>query len=100
MTQEEIFIEKPLKEGSKIKKLELLVEGYYLTRSDRQDNQEVILSKGVILGKTDSKDNWYAITEEEGEKLRDEVNARLMAEMEAESERMRLEMEEMNKEEV
>jgi hypothetical protein len=91
MTQEEIFIEKPLKEGSEIKKLELLVEGYYLTRSDRQDNQEVILSKGVILGKTDSKDNWYAITEEEGEKLRDEVNARLMAEMEAESERMRLE---------
>lgn len=100
MTQEKIFIEKPLKEGSEIKKLELLVEGYYLTRSDRQDNQEVILSKGVILGKTDSKDNWYAITEEEGEKLRDEVNARLMAEMEAESERMRLEMEEMNKEEV
>jgi hypothetical protein len=49
------------------------------------------LSKGVILGKTDSRDNWYAITEEEGEKLRDEVNARLMAEMEAESERMRLE---------
>lgn len=97
MTQEEIFIEKPLKEGSEIKKLELLVEGYYLTRSDRQDNQEVILSKGVILGKTDNRDNWYAITEEEGEKLRDEVQARLMAEMEAESERMRLEMEEMNK---
>lgn len=91
MTQEEIFIEVPLKEGSNIKKLELLVEGYYLTRSDRQDNQEVILSKGVILGKTDSRDNWYAITEEEGEKLRDEVQARLQAEMEAESERLRVE---------
>ena len=91
MTQEEIFIEVPLKEGSNIKKMVLLVDGYYLTRKDRQDNQEVILSKGVILGKTDSKDNWYAITEEEGIKLRDEVNARLMAEMEAESERMRIE---------
>lgn len=98
MTQEEIFVEVPLKEGSNIKKLELLVEGYYLTRSDRQDNQEVILSKEVILGKTDSKDNWYAITEKEGEKLRDEVNARLMAEMEAESERMRLEAEQQMQE--
>ena len=91
MTQEEIFIEKPLKEGSNIKKLVLLVDGYYLTRKDRQDNQEVILSKGVILGKTDSRNNWYAITEEEGEKLRDEVNARLLAEAEAESERLRVE---------
>lgn len=82
MTQEEIFIEVPLKEGSNIKKLVLLVDGYYLTRKDRQDNQEVILSKGVILGKTDSRDKWYAITETEGKKLRDEVQARLLAEME------------------
>ncbi len=81
MTQEEIFIEMPLKEGSEIKQLVLLVDGYYLTRKDRQDNQEVILSKGVILGKTDTKDNWYAITEAEGLALQAEVNARLMSEL-------------------
>ena len=81
MTQEEIFIEMPLKEGSEIKQLVLLQDGYYLTRKDRKENEEVILSKGVTLGKTDTKDNWYAITEAEGIALQAEVNARLMAQM-------------------
>lgn len=66
-------------------------EGMYLTRKDRKDNEEVILSEGVTLGRTDSPGNWIEISHAEGEKLRDEVNARLMAEMEAESERIRIE---------
>ena len=66
-------------------------EGMYLTRKDRKDNEEVILSKQVILGKTDTPENWMEISEAEGEKLRDEVQARLLAEAEAESERLRVE---------
>ena len=66
-------------------------EGNYLTRADRKSNEEVILSKHVILGKTDKPENWVEIPEAEGEKLRDEVQARLTAEMEAESERLRVE---------
>lgn len=84
MEQNEIFICEPIAEGSNIKRLRLLVEGYYLTRKDRKENEEVILSKGVTLGKTDSRDNWFAITEVEGIALQAEVNARLMAEMERE----------------
>lgn len=64
-------------------------EGMYLTRKDRKDNEEVILSESVILGRTDSPDNWFEISHEEGERLRDEVSARLMAENE---ERMQQEM--------
>lgn len=60
-------------------------EGYYLTRADRQDNQEVILSKEVILGKTDTPENWKEITIEEGDRLQAEVNARLMQEMEVQN---------------
>ena len=57
-------------------------EGMYLTRKDRKDNEEVILSKQVILGKTDAPENWVEIAEAEGEKLRDEVQARLQEEQE------------------
>lgn len=70
------------------KQIELITlvpsENHFLTRKDRKDNEEVILSKQVILGRTDSPDNWMEITEAEGNKLQAEVNARLMAQMESE----------------
>lgn len=79
------------------KQIELITlrpnEGMYLTRKNRKDNEEVILSKQVTLGKTDTPENWMEIAEAEGEKLRDEVQARLLAEAEAESERLRKEAE-------
>ena len=82
------------------KQIELITlrpnEGMYLTRKDRKDNEEVILSKQVVLGKTDTPENWMEIAEAEGEKLRDEVQARLLAEAEAEQERKMRETEIMN----
>lgn len=62
------------------KQIELIAltpsENHYLTRRDRKDNEEVILSNGVILGKTDSPDNWTEIPIAEG----DALVARLQAE--------------------
>lgn len=92
MTQEEIFIEVPFKEGSTIKKLVLTVDGYYLTCKDRQDNQEVILSKEVILGKTDSRDNWCAIPIEEGDAIMAQWQAEQERKMQEEDARMQEEM--------
>ena len=51
-------------------------EGYYLTQANLKDNEEVILSLSVTLGKNDSPENWREITFEEGEILRE--NAELL----------------------
>ena len=56
-------------------------EGYYLTQTDLKDNEEVILSLSVTLGKNDSPDNWKEISIEEGERLRAEREVELQKNM-------------------
>ena len=56
-------------------------EGYYLTQADLKDNEEVILSLSVTLGKNDSPDNWKEISIEEGERLRAEREVELQKNM-------------------
>ena len=60
-------------------------DGYYLTQANRKDNEEVILSKKVILSAVDSPDNWVEIPEAEGEALQKRVSAELLAKAEAEA---------------
>lgn len=48
-------------------------EGYYLTKRNRNENEDLILSKKVVLSAKDSPENWMEISEEEGEALRIEV---------------------------
>lgn len=60
-------------------------EGYYLTQSNRKDNEEVILSEKVILSAKDSPENWTEIPKEEGEALQKKVSAELMAMADAEA---------------
>lgn len=52
-------------------------EGYYLTKRVREEGQEIVLSKKVILSALDSPDNWVEITEEEGERLRQEEEEKM-----------------------
>ena len=47
-------------------------EGFYLTRRDRKEGEEIILSKKVILSALDSPDNWVEIPIEEGDRLKEE----------------------------
>lgn len=53
-------------------------EGYYLTQANLKDNEEVILSLSVTLGKNDSQENWREITIEEGEILREKRSEELL----------------------
>lgn len=55
-------------------------DGYYLTQANRKKDEEVILSKKVILSALDSPDNWTEISEAEGDKLRAEEEAKELAE--------------------
>lgn len=48
-------------------------DGYYLTKRNRNENEDLILSKKVVLSAKDSPENWMEISEEEGEALRIEV---------------------------
>lgn len=59
--------------------------GYYLTQANRKENEEVILSKKVILSAIDSPENWVEIPKEEGEALQKRVSAELMAKADAEA---------------
>lgn len=52
-------------------------EGYYLTKRNRNENEDLILSKKVILSAIDSPDNWVEISEEEGDRLKTEELAAL-----------------------
>lgn len=47
-------------------------EGYYLTKRERKEGEEIILSKKVILSALDSPDNWVEIPIEEGDRLKEE----------------------------
>lgn len=47
-------------------------EGYYLTKRVREEGQEIVLSKKVILSALDSPENWVEIPIEEGERLKAE----------------------------
>ena len=52
-------------------------EGFYLTKRERNEGEEIILSKKVILSALDSPDNWVEIPIEEGERLRREEEKEL-----------------------
>jgi hypothetical protein len=45
-------------------------DGYYLTKRNRNENEDLILSKKVVLSAKDSPENWVEISEEEGDALR------------------------------
>lgn len=47
-------------------------EGYYLTKKNRNENEELILSDKVVLSAKDSTENWMEIPIEEGDRLREE----------------------------
>lgn len=47
-------------------------EGYYLTKRERKEGEEIILSNKVILSAKDSPENWMEIPIEEGERLKEE----------------------------
>ena len=47
-------------------------EGFYLTKRERKEGDEIILSKKVILSAKDSPDNWVEIPIEEGDRLQEE----------------------------
>ena len=44
-------------------------EGHYLTKKNRKEGEELILSDKVYLSALDSPDNWVDISIEEGERL-------------------------------
>ena len=48
-------------------------DGYYLTKRNRNENEDLILSKKVVLSAKDDPENWMEISEKEGEALRIEV---------------------------
>lgn len=52
-------------------------EGYYLTKKNRNENEELILSDKVVLSAKDSPENWVEIPIEEGERLRREEEKEL-----------------------
>ena len=47
-------------------------DGYYLTKRNRNENEEIVLSNKVILSAKDSPDNWEEISIEEGDRLKAE----------------------------
>ena len=47
-------------------------EGYYLTKKNRNENEELILSDKVVLSAKDSPENWMEIPIEEGDRLQQE----------------------------
>ena len=47
-------------------------EGFYLTKREKKEGEEIILSKKVILSALDSPDNWVEIPIEEGDRLQEE----------------------------
>lgn len=47
-------------------------EGYYLTRKDKKEDENIILSKKVFLSALDSPDNWTEISEAEGDAIQEE----------------------------
>lgn len=47
-------------------------EGYYLTKKNRKEGEEIVLSNKVILSAKDSPDNWEEISIEEGDRLKAE----------------------------
>lgn len=53
-------------------------DGYYLTQSNRKEDEEVILSEKVILSAKDSPENWVEIPKAEGEALQKKVSAELL----------------------
>lgn len=51
-------------------------DGYYLTKKNRKEGEEIVLSNKVILSAKDSEDNWEEISIEEGDRLkREELEA-------------------------
>ena len=52
-------------------------DGYYLTKKNRKEGEEIILSNKVILSAKDSEDNWEEISIEEGDRLKAEELANL-----------------------
>jgi hypothetical protein len=48
-------------------------DGCYLTKKNRKENEDLVLSTKVVLSAKDSADNWVEIPIEEGEALRIEV---------------------------
>lgn len=57
-------------------------EGYYLTQANLKDNEEVILSLSVTLGKLDTLDNWREIEIAEGEALKAQRDKELQSQIE------------------
>ena len=47
-------------------------DGYYLTKKNRKEGEEIVLSNKVILSAKDSEDNWEEISIEEGDRLKAE----------------------------
>lgn len=47
-------------------------DGFYLTKKNRKEGEEIILSNKVILSAKDSEDNWEEISIEEGDRLKRE----------------------------
>ena len=52
-------------------------DGYYLTKKNRKEGEEIVLSNKVILSAKDSEDNWMEIPIEEGDRLKAEELAAL-----------------------
>ena len=52
-------------------------DGYYLTKRNRNENEDLILSKKVVLSAKDSPEIWMEISEEEGDRLKAEELAAL-----------------------
>jgi hypothetical protein len=50
-------------------------EGFYLTKRNRNENEDLILSKKVVLSAKDDPENWMEISEEEGDLIRQEEEA-------------------------
>ena len=55
-------------------------EGFYLTKKNRKENEEIVLSDKVILSALDSIDNWEEIPIEEGDRIKQEEYERLIEE--------------------
>lgn len=47
-------------------------DGYYLTKKNRKEGEEIVLSNKVVLSAKDSEDNWEEISIEEGDRLKAE----------------------------
>lgn len=45
-------------------------EGFYLTKKNRNEGEEIVLSNKVVLSVLDNPDNWEEISIEEGDRLK------------------------------